>query len=286
MASLSIDAQHTVFDSGKRSETENIIGRDTPTSVVLGNIVCMLEDEFPDHSPEACGARLLEAFGTSNAPKIWGFREYGNSLLNINNFLGDASVRRLTRKDAEYYCDKFGLSSVPVSIERMYFRNIGSVDQVLAAILYFYAQNGYMLAKCAHCQKWFATKTRKEKYCIRTSPCVGTLLSTKQSSKRITCKLGVQRVRQKCQQKYRRIDNTIGNCAKGGNDIALDFRYLFQKEYFRLKESCSTSPTLENLQAWSKFLDETEEEKAWTHHFSSRQSLPHFLPKTQYNAVT
>lgn len=280
MASLSIDAQHTLFDSGKRSETGNIIGWHTPTSVVLGNIVCMLEEEFPDHSPEACGARLLEAFGTSNAPKIWDFREYGDSLLNINNFLGDASVRHLTREYAEYYCDKFGLS-VPTSTEHMEFRNIGSVDQVLAAILYFYARNGYILAKCAHCQKWFATKTLKEKYCIRTSPCVGVLLSTKESSKRITCKLGVQRVRQKCQQKYHRLDNTIGNCAKGGNDIALNFRNPFSNENFRLKELCTESPTLENLQAWSKFLDETEKEKAWTYRFSSRQSLPHSLPQTQ-----
>lgn len=48
-----------------------------------------------------------------------------------------------------------------------------SMTDVIFAILHYLLLNDYKFRKCEHCEKYFATKTLKQKYCMRNSPLTG-----------------------------------------------------------------------------------------------------------------
>lgn len=48
-----------------------------------------------------------------------------------------------------------------------------SMEDVIFAILHYLLLNDYKFRKCEHCEKYFATQTFKQKYCMRNSPLTG-----------------------------------------------------------------------------------------------------------------
>lgn len=53
---------------------------------------------------------------------------------------------------------------------KVHFQNVTSVRALLYSALYYYALQGWKIRKCEHCGQYFATKSLKNKYCPRRSP--------------------------------------------------------------------------------------------------------------------
>lgn len=66
------------------------------------------------------------------------------------------------------------------------------IDFVFALVHYF-VFNEYKIAQCAHCGRFFATKTLKEKHCMRNSPFIG--------YESYSCKMAVTKIKDMLEKK-------------------------------------------------------------------------------------
>lgn len=238
------------------------------TSTALGDIIAMLEAEFPDFSWESCLDEHLKAIKTGVDRYCLGMVERGHSLLITQQLLGEKHSLHLTEEIVESYFDDVGLRERPfiskfepnVSISQP-----SQVSHVIALLLFFYRKYGYKLVKCKHCEKWFATKSPQAEYCPRISPCSGNPLNNKDSSEKVTCKIAVQEMRQRCKYLYSSIYDKAYRANAGTSDFLIEFTSCNDE----LKKQCKDNPTPKNLRAWLEFLTETNKKREWTHHFSA-----------------
>lgn len=223
----------------------------------FGNALSMLEKEFPnagnDHAVVINNLTKVIS-GAEQPKKIWGINEHGGSLHFIYDFIEGRDVIRLSYKDVEELRISCFMttSPLPKSIinrdEGLCFSGLKSVKEVLIAILYYYAYNGYKLARCKHCRKWFATKTFKEEYCKRISPCYElTVCGEKILRDKTPCLEAVEKIKQRFKDRKKQIYNKWDINGEGDcEELNKNF-----KEYM---ERIKVSPTVENICECQKYL--------------------------------
>ena len=224
-----------------------------------GNALAMLENAFPasDHEkPEFWVANLVKAANDDQkATMIWGMQEFGNALYSMYTFIDGRNIIKITREDIERLRITHNMTAnfLPTNLadisEGMRFDNLSNVTQVLIAILYYYEYHGYSLVKCKHCGKWFATKSQKNEYCGRTSPCYNLVVCGKKvlGSKR-TCNEAVGIIKQRLADRKKQIYNKW--YAEGLEDECFELN----ERFYEYKTAIKENPTVETIAACMEYL--------------------------------
>ncbi len=224
-----------------------------------GNALAMLENAFPasDHEkPEFWVANLVKAANDDQkATMIWGMQEFGNALYSMYTFIDGRNIIKITREDIERLRITHNMTAnfLPTNLadisEGMRFDNLSNVTQVLIAILYYYEYHGYSLVKCKHCGKWFATKSQKNEYCGRTSPCYNLVVCGKKvlGSKR-TCNEAVGIIKQRLADRKKQIYNKW--YAEGLEDECFELN----ERFYEYKTAIKENPTVETITACMEYL--------------------------------
>ena len=141
------------------------------TDCAFGNVVSMLECEFPADNYEESGylskTIIKKLTGTGKSKVIWGLSESGTIMHTIYNFISSKDKITLTLNALEEMRIMHGLTInyLPINKTRLddgiKFDNIKSIAEVIYALLYYYAYNNLKIVKCEHCSRWFATTTLK-----------------------------------------------------------------------------------------------------------------------------
>ena len=253
-------------------------GRRTKTENFFGDIVVMLETEFPkvtnyESAKANFSVNIISAFlkpqNSSKEPskKIWGINEYGDTLMKIYDFIDNRTIIYPDTKEIDRLRLSNNMSNTFIASDfldlsqGMFFTDLNNIFEVVIASLYFYAYYDYKLVRCAHCGKWFATKSLKKKYCDRISPCFGTLITGKE---KLTCYDSVQNIKQKCTRIKNRIETKASsaiNSLTGNNNFNTWFPSECEK--YLIENSNRAKPDAENLIAYYNFLKETDKQRKW-----------------------
>lgn len=127
-----------------------------------------------------------------------------------------------------------------ISDTRTYLYYCYSKADVLYAILHYLIMNDYKFSECHHCINYFATKTYKQKYCKRKSPCFG--------YEKYECEQAVREFKRKLARRRKAICNN------------LSMNYT-QEHYLNFLDVCDTykkevdeRSTTYNLESYESFL--------------------------------
>lgn len=167
----------------------------------IGDIIhCVAEKNtdqaFIQYSVE-CFNQIFKTNYSSDENKCFGFYEKMQDLKNKienNNLFTLAELEKLK----SFYDVRFRLDVITVEVENgfpeplrfgfcdsqnmldsidnenhCYTYICYSMTDVIFAILHYLLLNDYKFRKCEHCEKYFATLTLKQKYCMRNSPLTG-----------------------------------------------------------------------------------------------------------------
>lgn len=240
------------------------------TSEFFGVVYANLEQHFPNFECESLASRIIShtmnvlSGKEEDAVKIFGCTELGETLYNLIYFIGDKRILAPTLKDIETMRidNRMTANYLPVSLgdkDSMRFEGLKTVTQVMVAALYYYAYHDYKLVRCKHCGTWFATKTLKQEYCDRISPCFNVIVKGK---KPLSCEQAVRNIFQKCGRIKNRIE-TKANQTVSAQLHRNSFIDRFQRECEPLYLSAKESPTVQNLTNYYNFLKQTDKEKGW-----------------------
>lgn len=230
----------------------------------LGNVITMLEEEFPLVNKTEQSDYIIEIVRESLEGKktkhILEMYERGNSLYAIYNFLDGKENRPLSLKDVEDFrlANKLTSSYLPLSFidtdKGMQFKNVKNFIEIFHALLYYYAYNGLKLSKCAHCGRWFATTNLHYKYCSRNS--------TFPRYTHLNCEQAVRNILYNCGRIKNRIETKAG-ATLSAQLHTNPFIDDFFKQCEPLRLSAKANPTVENLTKYYSFLKTTEKERRW-----------------------
>ena len=223
------------------------------TNCAFGNVVAMLEGEFPAENYEEVGyltnTIINQLVGKGKSKTIWGISESGTIMHTIYSFLSGKDKINLTLKDMEEMRILHGLNINYLPINRINiddgieFKNIKSIKEVIYSLLYYYAYNNLKLVKCEHCGRWFATTTLKNKYCPRKSTFSGYTQHN--------CEQAVRNISQELQREKKRIYNAMTTYTTNyGNEEINNF--LDKCSAFR--DKIKNRASVENLSEYWEFL--------------------------------
>lgn len=225
----------------------------------FGNVIDMLESEFPVEEIGYSKVEYLVKISIDGlndkckAKNIWGMHENGAVMYTIYEFLGERKSLSVSWQDVEKLRINNCLTTNYLPINHfdydkgMEFRDVKSVIEVVYCMLYYYAYYNMKLVKCQHCGRWFATKTLKEKYCKRISPCFGKIITGKVP---LNCEATVRNIIQKQKRRHANIYIYLYNYAKDQNSID-DFLVKSQDYKYRIQ----SEPTVSNFLEYEAFLD-------------------------------
>lgn len=233
-------------------------GFQKPTDRFLGNVIAMLEEQFPEaitgQSDFWVSGFLQDIGGGNTAKKIWGVKERGIALYDFNNFVDGRDSFYPTLEEVERLRISHNLPIAPLPIHPsdpdggLQFRGLGTVNHVLIASLYFYAYYGYCLKRCKLCGKWFAVKkaNAQENYCSRKfsyTDCFG------KSHEYPTCKDAREKIAARSKRRYSKIYQRLYG-RSGFTGELNNFVSSSQKKLDLIKES----PSIKNLADYERFL--------------------------------
>ncbi len=234
----------------------------------FGNVYATLEDDLPDYNDEESAIIVIKHLikhglhiegiddkwaDDLTETHLFGFNEFGTTLYYLRKFINGRDTLILTWKDIEKLRIEHNMEAtyLPVSIiddDGMRFNELNSPFQVVIAVLYYYVYNDYKLVKCSHCGKWFATKTLKEKYCKRISPCFGDIITGKTP---LPCEQAVRNIKQKQRVRYEAIYKSFWNY----NSLKADEQKYFMNKSYEMREAINQAPTVENFKRYEDFLN-------------------------------
>ena len=255
MLNITISKERTIVENTKYElpwiiKTENF----------FGDVLFSLEEHFPNFSAKKLASKIVFRIRKkiNNEPldddyTVFGCTELGTSLYNLLDFVNQKETLVLTLNDIERIRIENHMKAtyLPVNFEgneSMRFEGLKTVTEIVIAALYYYAYNEYKLVRCQHCGKWFATTTRKEKYCKRISPCFGIIVKGKTP---LVCEETVRNIQQKQRRRHRNIYSYLDAYAEKEED----FEY-FKQESKRLRETITRSPSVENFNTYEDFLNQ------------------------------
>ena len=230
------------------------------TANAFGDIFAKLEQHFQGVSSDSVASVIIQRTidGIADKPladpvKILGCPELGQSFLDMESFINGKSILSPTLRDIEEMRINHFMREnyLPISLsdpDSMRFEGLKTVTQVMIEILYYYAFNEYKIVRCRHCGKWFATRTLKEQYCKRESPCFGDIIKGKES---ISCEQAVRNIKQKQSRRHKAIYSYL--YAK--NQFSVEMA-SFLSESYRLKDAIKEAPSVENFKRYEDFLKE------------------------------
>ncbi len=251
------------------------------TEFFFGDVMSHLEENYPKMLTDISSHdEYLRNDIYGDTPfKLWGLSEGSSALCNMYKLINSRNTLNLTFKDVEdlrlyyhfesyQYNDSFfdDYEYLLPNEQAVTFKNLNTITQVLCSALYYYALNGYKICRCKHCGKWFATKTLKEEFCKRKSPCSDLEFDGKKLiGKEQYCKIAVDTIKKRLQGRKKSIYDKWKNgnfkckykCEECpyGDCIDDDERCrILCENYKRLRKNIKSSPTVDNIIKLHRYL--------------------------------
>lgn len=241
------------------------------TELFLGDAISKLEEMYPDiPTDDAAYLEYLQNDIFSTSPKtLWDLKEGSSALCNFNKIVDkhglikgaqylDLSIKDVDdirlyyRVNSYQYPDSFfdGFDPDILNENAVVFHDLDTITKILIAALYYYTLRNYKLVRCKHCGKWFATKSQKNEYCGRTSPCYNLVVCGKKvlGSKR-TCNDAVGIIKQRLADRKKQIYNKWYL-----EDIDTDRIDELNRKYQFFSSAIKESPTVENITDCMEYL--------------------------------
>ncbi len=118
-----------------------------------------------------------------------------------------------------------------------------SIDDIIFSSVHFALENGYKLAKCEHCEKYFfksgSRAGSRQKFCIRKSP-------VPQYS-HLNCEQAVRNIKQELQRKKKRIYNSMIREHESTEKFVYDFLDECAEYSSNIKETASAKNLIDYL---------------------------------------
>lgn len=253
MLTISIGEDKTVIKNPEKYAQWTI-----KTVNVFGTIYAALEKNFSTLTTDELSARTVEHIwqkmrGEQDEKEVLvlGLSEIGAHFLELKAFIDNRDVIVPTFEEIEEMRIQsfMAVNYLPEVFDDHHgirFEHLKTVTQVMIAVLYYYTLNHYKLVKCRHCGKWFATKTLKEVYCKRTSPCFGSIITGETP---LPCEQAVRNIKQKHARRRRNIYEYLCNYAMHQEEID-----DFKEQCKQYKSIITKAPTVENFQKYEAFL--------------------------------
>lgn len=231
----------------------------------LGNIIAMLEESFPNpyfKEPQGIVNHILDTLNEKeNCKKIWGWSVNGTILFSIYDILDNNEYLELTLQDIEHIRIKYAIDFVysPMSIIDIDLGMEFKVNQpfhIIYSLLYYYAFYKLKLVKCQHCGRWFATTTRKYKFCPRNS--------TFDGYTHLNCEQAVRNIMQELRRKKKSIYNSIAvySMTNFSENPSNNFLNTFDYYIDKVKKHSS----IENIKECWDFLENYKKENGHGKH--------------------
>lgn len=225
----------------------------------LGNIIAMLEESFPNpyfKEPQSIVNHILDTLNEKeNCQNIWGWSVNGTILFSIYDILDNNEYLELTLQDIEHIRIKYAIDFVysPMSIIDIDLGMEFKVNQpfhIIYSLLYYYAFYKLKLVKCQHCGRWFATTTRKYKFCPRNS--------TFDGYTHLNCEQAVRNIMQELRRKKKSIYNSIAvySMTNFSENPSNNFLNIFDYYIDKVKKHSS----IENIKECWDFLENYKKE--------------------------
>lgn len=228
------------------------------TSCALGNILELLERNFPDYDPISS---IKSGLAGEPPGEIWGMPERGHSLGFMRRFIGERDViPPLPLSELEPLRQESNFPARYSFTPRSLIVHVETMEQVIFALLFYYSVSDLTLHRCQHCGRWFASKSLKTKFCERISPVSGEIMVERKRQR--TCGEVVHDARYVCG----RLRNSIRTKAAATTDAQLyqsSFLLEFEAKNDELYDKANKFPTAENWVEYHRFLKETNREKKW-----------------------
>ena len=237
------------------------------TCDVLGNIIAMLEKEFPDIGDEdqagdAIMNGILEEFNGKRKPhKIWGLKERGTALFTFNMFIKEMQKNKegvvvepllyhVNLKDVEELRRDTRIRTAPIlsSNGELSYSGIQTVIQALYGILYYYGINEYTIKKCEFCGKLYAVqKETRKRFCDRSYEYTDW---EEKEKKYISCNDARTDIYNRSLQRYRTIYKRLDTGPGKAHEMQDDF-WERCNEY---RKKIKAHPSAENIIGYERFL--------------------------------
>lgn len=271
MLNITIDREKTIVENPdyRINGTRCPIRWTLKTDLFFGDVYETEKENFPDFEADKIGDYICEYViggitGEKNDdPKLlFGLREIGVTFHDLIRFIDGKSIISPTLKDIEEMRIAYRMTAnyLPSSIlekDGMRFEGLKSATEVMIAYLYYCAYNELRLVRCKHCGKWFATKSLKNQYCNRVSPCFGIIIKGKEP---LHCEQAVRNIMQNCGRIKNRIETKAATARRGGDN---SYMYAFARKCDKFYIDAKKEPSVSNLQRYYCFLKETEKSKGW-----------------------
>lgn len=123
----------------------------------------------------------------------------------------------------KYTCEtplRFGFCSVEGALknysqkEHTWIYLCHSMADIPFSVLHYLLIHGYKIRKCEHCEKYFATKSLKTKYCMRNSPCKG--------HENLNCAEAVDHIMKNLKKRKKAIYDHLGRTYPVAQNLFLD----------------------------------------------------------------
>ena len=272
MLDIYIDTENTIVHN---TNTQGKWTIETP--LFFGDIFATLEKNFPNFDYTQMSNTIVNHISNKLIGKkeqnsyLFHCEEYGVTLYQLLSFIDDKIVLTPTLKDIENLriTHRMTTTYLPININQsgdMCFKGLKTVTQVMIAALYYYAYNGYKLKRCVHCEKWFATKTLKEEFCKRNSPCSDISSNGKKLlGKEQPCKIAVDTIKKRLQGRKKSIYDKWKNgkfeceykceeCPYSDCIVDDERCHTLCENYKRLRKNINSSPKVDNIIKLHRYL--------------------------------
>lgn len=234
------------------------------TDLFFGDVMAILEQNYPKMLTDISSHdEYLRNDIYGDTPfKLWGMSEGSSALCNMYKLINSRDTLKFTFKDVEelrlyYHFESYQYNdsffddyeySLP-NEQAVTFKNLNTITQVLCSALYYYTLNGYKINRCKHCGKWFATKTLKEIFCKRNSPCSDISIDGKKLlGKEQPCRIAVDTIKKRLQDRKKAIYNKW--YMEGDEENCEALNEIYQKH----KKAITQNPTVENIVNLHRYL--------------------------------
>lgn len=258
------------------------------TDLFFGDVIYLLEKNYPKmmENREYWRNYMNDDIFNHNSFKInfqlWEMSEGYSALSNMYDFLQyddcvKLSFRVVEELRLEYQFESYQYYNVDndgniISLnQKSYiFKNLNTITQVLCAALYYYSLNGLKLQRCKHCEKWFATKNLKQKFCNRISPCFNMVVCGKKvlGGQGASCEKAVDTIVRKFQDRKKQIYDRwhdgkhacLYECLKCPYSDCIEEKrcYILCTTYKEMKRKIHEKPNIDNIIKLHEYLYSNE----------------------------
>lgn len=247
------EAQLTNINSGAGTVWFNVEN-------TLGDLIHKLETTFPKvackypYEYDITSLRKHMMDNITRDIRIYDLPEDSSSLINFYEFINEESGSSLKMDQVEKFRIEHHISTAPIVRQsedgvEFILEDVNWFTQIIYALLYYYALNGYRIKCCRFCGKWYAFKDEKaqKNYCNR--PFTYTDWNGKEKTFPC-CQDAREKIKARCDRRSKQIYDVLYSREGFANKNLDSFLSCRDEHLIEIKKN----PSFENIVKYEQYL--------------------------------